>query len=274
MKKFILLLFAAVALAACNDDENWSVSQQALDAFKIKYPTAQSVQWMRWRGYFVVEFDDTIESLPTDNLAWYDANGVWYLTQSDIPFALLPQEVSDAFAASEYSAWQVEDVERVDRPELTTIYTLECQGAYNDMLLYYDADGLFIKAVEESFTPIVIPIHFDGVVKSFLNRYYPDADILIAEQYGYDTIVDILDGDTVRELLFNGRGYWIMTKSRIGLDNIPSAVEQAIASSQYASWQVESVTLVDTNGGSYYQVKLDGGKNEVTLRISFSGQII
>lgn len=274
MKKYILLLFAAAALAACDDDENWSVSQPALDAFEVQYPTAQDVQWMRWRGYYVADFNQSVESLPTDNLAWYDGSGVWYLTQSDIPFALLPKPVSDAFAASEYSAWQVEDVESAERADIPAVYTIECEGAYNDMLLYYTADGLFIKAVDSSIDPIVVPLRLDGSIKNFLNRYYSGATILNVALYGYNTVVDILDEDVVRELLFNGRGYWVMTQSRIAPDELPAAVVQAIASSQYASWQVEAASLIDTNSGSYYQVKLDGGKNEVVLRISLSGQII
>lgn len=274
MKKFMLLLVAAAALTACNDDDNWSVSQQALDAFKVKYPTAQNVQWMRWRGYYVAEFNQTVESQPTDNLAWYDVSGIWYLTQSDIPYALLPQAVSDAFTSSEYAAWQVDDVESVERPNMATVYTLECEGAYRNTLLYYTADGLFIKAVNENIDPLVVPIIIEGPIMSFLGRYYPDATILNTARYGYNTIVDILDGDIMRGVLFNGRGYWIMTQSRIEPNQLPAAVVQTIASSQYASWQLETAYLIDTDSGSYYQVRLDGGKNEVTLRISLSGQII
>ena len=157
------LLVSALALAGCDKNEDNgsrepAVSQQAQAALAEKYPAATNVRWTAKDQYFVASF-----SLPAsraeagnDLAAWFDNGGAWYMTETDIPFTVLPQAVQTAFNASEYAAapWTVDDVDMLEREGVETIYVIEVEkrenGIETEVDLYYSADGVLVKMLTDS----------------------------------------------------------------------------------------------------------------------------
>lgn len=70
------------------------------DTFGRMFPGAGHVEWAGKQGYLVTEFREG----GTDMQAWFDAAGKWYMTEEDVPYALLSQAVRTAFESGEYAA--------------------------------------------------------------------------------------------------------------------------------------------------------------------------
>lgn len=88
--------------------------------------------------------------------AWFDNGGAWYMTETDIPFAALPEAVQTAFNGSEYAAapWQVDDVDKLEREGVETIYVVEVEkrenGNKTEVDLYYAPDGVLVKKIADA----------------------------------------------------------------------------------------------------------------------------
>ena len=42
------------------------------------------------------------------------------MTETDVPFSALPQVIKDAFAASAYASWKIDDVDKLERKGIET----------------------------------------------------------------------------------------------------------------------------------------------------------
>lgn len=97
MKKFAVLMLALASLGAMtgcdDDDDSVKVPAAVQDTFGRMFPGAGHVEWAGKQGYLVAEFREG----GTDMQAWFDAAGKWYMTEEDVPYALLPQAVRTAF---------------------------------------------------------------------------------------------------------------------------------------------------------------------------------
>ena len=79
---------------------------------------AGRVEWDWEDGYYVADFyDDRYETE-----AWFTPGGEWVMTETDIPYAALPQAVKTAFEGSEYADWRVDDADQVERRDMETLY--------------------------------------------------------------------------------------------------------------------------------------------------------
>lgn len=161
MKKNFYLMFVALfgvlALTSCNNDDDHpaNLSDAARSAFEAQYPSARSVDWDVKGAYHVAEFHDN--GVETD--VWYDANGNWCMTETDLGRDLtkLPTAVQTAFQASAYSAWRVDDIDKYVRTD-RTFYLIEVEtSGQKDRDLYYAEDGTLLKDVEDAPNDDVTP---------------------------------------------------------------------------------------------------------------------
>ena len=117
-----MLAIAGTAMTSCNDDDDkWSPEQQITSAFEARYPNASRVEWERERDYYVADF--WLDNQEKE--AWFTSDGQWLLTETDIPLADLPQAIQESFNASEYKDWRIEDVDKLERPDMDDIYVLD-----------------------------------------------------------------------------------------------------------------------------------------------------
>ena len=143
----LLAVCSMLAFSACEKEDDVLVSdvpQAVLNTFKTKYPNILP-EWESKQGYYVAEFFQ--EGMETE--MWITAQGEWAMTEMDMGMNLnlLPQPVLDAFKASTYATWQVDDMDKYERTD-RTFYLIEVETAGQaDRDLLYNPDGTLIKDV-------------------------------------------------------------------------------------------------------------------------------
>lgn len=275
---FFLAALSLCLFQSCDNDDNEPVpgyvNAVTKAAFDEKYPSAKDVEWETRNDYIIVDFkQDKIEKE-----AWFDNNGGWYMTETDIPFAQLPEAVKTAFQQSEYAAWKVDDVDMIERKDAETVYVLEVEQGNNDIDLYYSPDGILVKTVVDTDADDgyegFIPSQPSSSVDAYLKEHYPAARIVDIDRENGMTEVEILDGMVYRELLFDNGGAWVQTKTELRSSALPEAVAAAIRTSQYASYRIDDVDFIQTPAGEWYLIELESGNREVKLRIDAAGTIL
>lgn len=139
---FMLLAFlGAVSLQSCdNDDDSVTVSPQLQKALADKYPGATRIEWEPEAGYYVADFwYNNYESS-----AWFATDGTWHMTETDILYNDLPNAVQTTFK-KDYSAWRVDDVDKIERPDAETVYVIEVEKGNQELHLHYSPDGVQIQ---------------------------------------------------------------------------------------------------------------------------------
>lgn len=275
---FLTLAVVGLAFASCSDDDDdgINVPAEVENAFRSRYQNATNPKWENKIGYYVADFrQNGIESE-----AWFDAQGNWYMTETDIQYLGLPQAIRTTHEAGDYwTGWRVDDVDMIEAPGRETVYIIEVEQNQTDTEydLYYSPDGIFIKAVLEvngssSHRPSTIP----PAVQDYVTQNFTNARIVDVDNEPYGVEVDIIDGMTPRELLFTTQGTWVYTKTEIPRASVPQVVQNAVAASQYATWYVDDVDhyLAATTPTEYYVYELKLGNQEVNLRIDINGTII
>lgn len=139
---FMLLAFlGAVSLQSCdNDDDSVSVSPQLRKALADKYPGATRIEWEPEAGYYVADFWHN----NYETSAWFETDGTWYMTETDISYKDLPDAVQTTFQ-KEYSTWRLDDVGKIERPNAETVYVIEVEQGNKELHLRYSPDGVRIQ---------------------------------------------------------------------------------------------------------------------------------
>ena len=151
--KLLLLLFAGAVMfttSGCDDDDKLAVVDQAFEnAFKAKYPNT-SARWERddypnRLGYYVADF--RFEG-KYDADAWFDMEANWVMTEIDLGiFNNLPEAVKAGFNR-DYPNSRPDDVDRIDRPLVGSIYVIEIDN--RDINVFYTEDGTFLYEMNEN----------------------------------------------------------------------------------------------------------------------------
>ncbi len=121
-----MLAVSAMTLLSCEKYEDGKPDRIVLDAFAEMFPDARDVEWDAEQGSWVVSFETGTPPDVKESEAWYDRNGNWLRTETDLLASALPQVVKDALAASEYASAVLDagDVEFVETPD-GNFYQLE-----------------------------------------------------------------------------------------------------------------------------------------------------
>ena len=230
------------------------------------------------------------------------------MTESDSPYEELPEPVRTAFEASEYADWFIEDIDKVEREGTATLYVIELEardGQRTETDLDYLEDGTLVKNTlteddsngndsnggdsngdntngddsngndnngdnADDYTPEAPK----GSVEEFIRTNYPDAKIL---DYEYDDgriEVEILDGKIVRELYFDADENWLRTTTELTPSSLPQAVVDALAANGYQQWHIDDVEHVLEPAREFYELELELGEREKTLRITPEGELL
>lgn len=298
LKIFVLLLVlgAAWSLQSCdnNDDESIPVPTELQNAFSEKYPNVANVKWETKAGYYVADFHNGYEAS-----AWFTPNGEWQLTETDIPYSALPQAVKTTFETSEYrngSGWNVDDVDKLERIGLETIYVIEVERQNEEKDLYYSEEGFLIKAVvdvDDDRDDQYLPeqnAQLTESMKTFINTKYPDYRLVEVdiEDDGVNrgfTEVDIihmdaeLKRDVPKEILFDKTGNWHSTSWDVSYNELPTAVQTAITiqiNTRYVEYIFDDANRIEeaANSAKYYRIELEkNNSRDVYLNINDDGTL-
>ena len=285
----LLIAFcAAWSLHSCDndDDESIAVPTALQEAFSTRYPNVKNVKWETKAGYYVADFYDGYEAS-----AWFTTDGNWHMTETDIPYTALPDPVKSAFEASDYKTWKRDDVDKLERQGIETVYVIEVENQNQEVDLYYSADGVLIKSIadtddhENEHLPTT---QLPAAMKTFIDGKYAGARIVEVDveddkndwDFGF-TEVDIIHFDSglnrnvSKEVLFDKGGEWYSTSWEVRRNELPAAVTNTI-SVEYAGYQMDDAEYFEmATGTSYYQIELEGNNSpDIDIKVTTDGTIL
>lgn len=268
MTMFVLLLVAAVFAACDNDDNKHKPDEAVTRAFEQKYPEAAQVKWETKKGYEVAEF----KIQGKEKEAWFDKDGKWYMTESDMTYEELPGAVKTNFK-KDYADWKVEDVDMLERTGMEAVYVIEAEQGKEELDLYYTEDGTLVKTVidNDGYSPddVLTP-----TIKTYLSKHYTGAKIIDAEIDNTITEVDILHDGKYKEVKFDKNEAWLSTEWDVPVNTVPAVVMSAITSG-YAGYVIEDVDFVErAQAVSVYRFELEKGDVDLDVLVDEAGNII
>lgn len=282
MKKLAFLALLAFvslgAMTACDDDDKKTVNVPVAvkSAFGEMFPDASRVVWSDRGGYVVANFNNG--TMPMQ--AWFDPAGKWYMTEEDVPYASLPQAVRTAFEAGEYADWHIDDIDKLVREGLETVYVIEVEQRDAEYDLVYSEDGVLLRAVPDTDGDDdhddMLPQELSKAITDFIAQKYPGARILDAEREKGNIEVDIVYDRKALEVCFGTGDVWLWTKAEVRLSEVPNVVMQALRASQYGAWEIDDVDHYDSPDRQWYAFELEDPRSEreTTVRILADGTLI
>lgn len=268
----MLSLAAAAVLHGCNDDDDNSpkVPSAVKTTFEQMFPDATDVRWRGIREYIVAEFRDN--GAQTD--AWFGKSGKWYMSEIDVTYESLPAEVRTAFEAGDYASWSIDDVEKLLRSDMATLYVLEVEKGSEEYNLFYAENGVLVKSAPDrygsDFHYDVIPQQMPAAVADFIKLKYPTAqiaEVLREKHAGYDYVVVILDGTTLSRAYFDAGNAWIGTETAVAVADIPAAVMQTLQGTAYGAWDIESSALWVNSEREWYRFEMGDPQSDRVERV-------
>lgn len=308
LKPILLTAFlSALSLSSCSDDPQPIVGVAAPEDvpadiyadFSRSYPDATEVAWTVSDGYARASFlaDVRIAGAVHLSSVWYTLNdNKKKMHSAPVLFTDLPAAVTEAFYAGEYAALTpcgyVDVITRYSDGNVDRIYIIKAKGAlegsvFTAVKLYYTSEGVLVKlsseivydesfAENEDFNDFAewLPQTPADFVRNYIDTCYPGARYLYIHEGQNFTKVKILDGHTVRTLLFDAAGAWTSTATEIDKDDIPAEIIAAFRSSEFSEWHISEITEYSTaSEGHYYLLALKNGKNKTELRIDANGNV-
>lgn len=304
-------LFLALAMSgslfistACSDDDtpnsggtvDQTVPENVIAAFNEMYPSASQVTWGVRDDHAFANFHDTsTRSTGQDRnkTAWFlMADGRWDMTETELPYDLLPDSVRAAFEASEYSQspWRLEDqsVEVLRRNNSETLWVIEVEKRENnvetDADLYYMEDGFLAKIIfdadENDDRHGFLPQEPGGSVDSWLNENFPGARVIDIDREHGVIEVEFIHGGMKHEAVFDNSQSWLYTKtelSRRRLSEVPDVVLEALRTSpRYTSdSEIDDIDRYVTRETEFYAFELETRFDmEYTVYVSADGQLL
>ena len=249
LKIYTLLLALSVtwSLQSCDNDDDGSIAVPAelQSAFSSKFPNAANVKWETKSGYYVADFYDGYEAS-----AWFTQDGKWQMTETDIPYNALPQAVKMSFENSEYASWKRDDIDKLERTGVETVFVIEVEKQNQEVDLYYSADGTLIKSIVDT---------------------DDDNSEHLPVQY---TEVDIIHNGIPKDVLFNQTGNWYSTSWEIRQNELPEAVNNTL-NNQYGEYRFDEAEYIEKADGSiYYRIELEKGDVDKVVNIGENGTVL
>ena len=273
MKTKLLLIFfliSGIAMAGCNQKQHYRPDSKIVKAFTSQYPKAKKIEWEQKKGYYVAEFN--FNNVETES--WYDSNGNWVMTESNIKYNSLPQAIRDHFEKSIYNNWKKEDIDKIERPGMEPVYILEIEKEEQDLELYYTENGTLAKTVTDghkdnlaNYQPVALTI------QKIIKQKYPNAIIIETDMENGKYEVDILDNGRMKELIFNDTT-WEATYWEVNKSEVPNVVMEAFRQSTYGKYRIDEIHFFETPTNRYYHFELEQGDKDAYLSIDTNGKIM
>ena len=241
--------------------------------------------WSEKSGYYVADFTAAMVKADSDRVrysAWFDSRCEWHMTETDIPFDMLPEAVRTAFAASEYADWRIDDVDMLVRNGVELIYIIEVEGTNADGVkqevdLYYSEDGVLVKTVVDADKDYdydgYIPDNPAQGIFEFIETYYPEARIVEIDIEHGMTEVEIIDGRVCRELLFDSSESWLYTKTEYRVGDVPAEIMAALEASEYGEYWIDDVDYYVTPKEEFFRFDLEYRDKDVKVDVLADGTV-
>ena len=248
------------------------------DYIRNKHPGARITDVDYEHGMTEVELIDVQGNECFCRELLFDSSGAWQYTKTEVRYDQVPQQVLTALKGSKYSAYWIDDIDYFDTPQ-GKFYRFELESADDeDVKVDITPEGTVTEARPQ-------PGQGNGQmvaqeVKEFINTKYPGA--LILEYDWEDGLLEVeirhkeinIEKEVKKKVLFNGANAWVCTEWDVRRSELPQAVKDAIAKSQWATYEIDDIEYVQTPQVEYYLIELESGKQEKELRVKADGMIL
>lgn len=273
--KFSFLFFSLVAslfMAACSDDDDdqkapdYQPSTAVETTFKQMFPNATNVLWSEKDDYGKANFLNN----KTQTVAWFNNQGVWYLTEQSVVTTDIPKVITDAIANSDYKNWKVVDASHLDRKDMVPAYVVEVTANNKVEDLYYAEDGYLFETVGQDHTGNEAqPTPVDQTVLAMVKQQYASAKIVEIETD--DNIeVTLVDNGTYFDYILSKDYKWIQSEYAQSWTDTPQEVKDGLTRDGYAFNELyDTVTkLIRPQANStitLYRIEMDNSTGDVTV---------
>lgn len=271
MKKCLLLLLVALGAMSCDDDDDniKNIPEGVRSSFNERYPNAKQVEWEQKNGFYVADFRN--DGCDTD--AWFDNNGIWYMTETDVPFDALPEVVKSTFKSSQYGSWRVDDVDKLEKNGLELLYVIEAEQGEQEVALNYSADGVLVREIvggdDDMHYPDPLP---NSSVTEFILKKYSGAAIMDIETDARGVEVDIIHDGKSKEVLFDKSNVWVSTSWEVAISSLPTAVQNTVHTN-YPNATIDDADYFEiASGAVYYLIELD--PTDIKLKVTPDGVVL
>lgn len=274
-KIFFVMAVLAITFISCDDDDDAKfVPQVVKNAFLQQFSPNNRVEWEVKSVGYVAEFVNNGQK----TTAWFEHSGGLMMTEVNISYPALPEAVKATFEQSKYAKWRKEDVEKVIRPAVETLYIIEVESGDTEVDLYYSETGILVKEVvdidndnDDRFESL-LPQQMPTQINEFITQKYPNAKIVELDIERNGVIqVDILDGSISREISFSSQYDWLQTSWDVRYLQLPQSVKDVI--SQQSGYEFDDADYVEAPTNSYYKIELDGLKDK-TIKVKEDGTML
>lgn len=134
------ILIKSVADKDANDDQDYLPGNlpAAVETFiHQRYPNARIVEFETDKGNLEV---DIIHDNRSKEVV-FNSENTWLYTEFDVKENEVPQNVKNALAASEYSNYQIDDIDFFEMPD-TSFYRFELESGNKEVKLDIDVNGV------------------------------------------------------------------------------------------------------------------------------------
>lgn len=278
--KFSYLFFSLVAslfMASCSDDDevkapDYQPNTAVQTTFKQMFPKATNVLWSEKDDYGKASFLND----KTQTAAWFNDQGVWYLTDAAVATTDLPKVITDAIANSDYKNAKVVDASHIDRKDMVPAYVVEVTKNSKVEDLYFAEDGHLFGTVGQDHTGIEAkPSPVDQTVLAVVKQYYASAKIVAIEtDDNYN--VTLLDKGTYFNFILNDDYKWVQSEYAQTWADTPQAVKEGMKRDGFAFNELyDTVTRLirpqATGTITLYQMNMDNSTGEKTVYYTADG---
>lgn len=260
----IIILSATFAFSSCKDD-GYVPAKNIVNAFNAKYPKAKQVEWEVKSTYQVAEFRLGF----TEAEAWFDNNGNWMMTESDVSFRTLPAVIRNSFEAGEYAKWKVEDVDKLERAGMEIVYIIEVELGEQEVDLHYLENGTLVKTVMDKENRGYLPETMPESAQQFIKQKYPQANVIEIDHEKGLLKIEIIDGRIKKEVVFNHQNAWVVTTWEVRQNEVPANVMNVLKTSAYTNYRIDDIDYEErADGTNVYIFEMEQGNKEVYITIN------
>lgn len=114
----------------------------------------------------------------------------------------------------------------------------------------------------------------ENVFTEFIQKQYPNAQIITLEKEINGTEVEIKDSGIEKEVYFDNNKQWVSTSWEIKADQIPVAIMDGLLTSAYAEYDLKDITLIERPDGIFYVFDLLHNNNNVQVVYNSDAQVV
>lgn len=147
---FLSIILAALVLSVNaqkveNKIKESVVPEAVKKSFNEKHPGMKAIKWELDNGKYEVDF----KKGKAKYIAVFNPDGKWLITGTELKKKDVPKKIMDHALSGEYKDWKFNQARIVETAEIPKEIIVEVEKGDDDTMLYYDADGNFLRAKKE-----------------------------------------------------------------------------------------------------------------------------